>query len=166
VTVDFKKIGIVAFAFGPPDSIEPNQTLSIITTKKARELNARVYAQKDIKITAKGVKVDYVKQNNKKALSTLQVAEKTVEWIKKNNITNLYVMAAKPHLWRCKRDIGEILEREKINITIHTCFELIFKENWFYDIRDEKEWIKREKIIKKMPFWLYSLLNKLKGPPS
>jgi len=62
VAIDSKKIGIVAFAFGPPDNTRSNNIISEITTKKARELNARVYAQKDIKITAKGIKVDYVEK--------------------------------------------------------------------------------------------------------
>lgn len=170
-----RKAGVVAFAFGMPGTILSNRRIAEIATKKARELNAPVYTQLDV-FVGKDVRVERIKQKCiDNPPSTLRIARGAVEWAKRNDITELWIVAAKPHLWRARRDVQEVVyEKEGITefqfpdrmIRVYGCKEVEqYSENsWFCSdsLQDKtcsrEEWNKRESLIKLIPFFLYKLV--------
>jgi len=107
-----KITGIVAFAFGVPDTISSNRRIAEIASKKAHELDAPVYTQLDVRVES-GIQVEYIKEDFSKPPSTLRMARGVVQWAKQKGFTELWVVAAKPHLWRVIRDIQQAIREVK-----------------------------------------------------
>ncbi|HWA64378.1 MAG TPA: hypothetical protein VG866_00770, partial [Candidatus Paceibacterota bacterium] len=72
--------------------------------------------------------------------------------------------AALPHLWRCERDLRAAVREARADITVRICEEIRTvggEEYWYMPdstqprVRSAKEWLKREKILLMMPFFLY-----------
>ena len=97
------KSGILPFAFGVPETILSNRRIAQIASRKAHELGAPVYTQLDIHIEA-GIEVEFTEEQPSKPPSTLRFARGAAQWARRKNLTDLWVVAAKPHLWRCVRD--------------------------------------------------------------
>ena len=155
-------VGIVAFAFGTPDSIFPNWRIAQITLRKARELDGRVYAQLDIRVE-KGVPVEYTEEEPGNPPPTLRIARGAVQWAKQHRLTELWVVAAKPHLWRVLRDVQQSVQEDGALIEVHVCEEIkqYSKDSWFWPdstqkrTRSWKNWWPRELILRLMPFFIY-----------
>lgn len=166
-----RKPGVVAFAFGMPGSIASNQRIAEIATSKARELSAPVYTQLDVFI-GKHIPVERIEQAfMNDPPPTLRIARRAVEWAIRHGITELWIVAAKPHLWRALRDVREaVYEKRDISgvswIQVYGCEEVkqYPEDSWFCsDSLQErtcsrKEWDKRERILELMPFFLYKLV--------
>lgn len=163
-----KTTGIVAFAFGAPDVIRSNQRIAQIASQKARELNAPVYTQLDILIEAIApeIKVTYTDEKPGNPPPTLRIARGAIEWAKRQRLTELLVVAAKPHLWRCVRDLTQSVREAGVPILIRFCKEIEqFPEDEWYcpdstqlRARSQKDWQSRERILKLMPFFIYKLI--------
>ena len=157
-----KITGIVAFAFGAPDTISSNRRIAEIASKKAHELGAPVYTQLDVRVES-GIQVEYIKEDFSKPPPTLRMARGVVQWAKRKGFTELWVVAAKPHLWRVIRDIQQAIREVKTRIKIHTCKEIeqYTEDSWFCPnstqdrTRSRDAWDKREKILKFTPFFIY-----------
>ena len=155
-------VGIVAFAFGTPDSIFPNWLIAKITLRKARELDGRVYTQLDIRVE-KGVPVEYTEEEPGNPPPTLRIARGAVQWAKQHRLTELWVVAAKPHLWRVLRDVQQSVQEDGALIEVHVCEEIkqYSKDSWFWPYstqkrtRSWKNWWPRELILRLMPFFIY-----------
>jgi hypothetical protein len=160
-----KEIGIVAFAFGVPDTIRSNRRIAEIASQKAQELKAPVYTQLDVRIEP-GIEVEYIDQKLNNPPQTLRIARGAIRWAKRLELRELWVSAAKPHLWRCLRDLEQVVREAGIQIEIR-----VFKEieqcpeyKWFCSdsaqewTRSRKAWNKRERILKLMPFFFYKLV--------
>ena len=155
-------VGIVAFAFGTPDSIFPNWRIAQITLRKARELDGRVYTQLDIRVE-KGVPVEYTEEEPGNPPPTLRIARGAVQWAKQHRLTELWVVAAKPHLWRVLRDVQQSVQEDGALIEVHVCEEIkqYSKDSWFWPYstqkrtRSWKNWWPRELILRLMPFFIY-----------
>lgn len=164
-----RKTGVVAFAFGVPHSILSNQRISLLATHHAIHLKARIYTQRDIYIEAgcqfgeNGIKVDYTDEDPANPPPTLRMARGAVQWAKEQGIELLLVVAAKPHLWRCMRDLSKAAEEFGGTIEIRVCEEIEEwpEDSWFCPdstqerVRSRTSWNKRETILKLMPFWIY-----------
>jgi hypothetical protein len=157
-----KKTGIVAFAFGVPDTILSNRRIAEIASKKARELNGRVYTQLDIRVED-DISVEYTDEKPGNPPPTLRIARGAVQWAKRHGLTELWVVAAKPHLWRALRDVQRAVREDGARIEVRVCKEVeqYPEDSWFCPdstqdrVRSRKAWDKRERILKLMPFFLY-----------
>lgn len=157
-----KGVGIVAFAFGVPETIRSNQRIARITLQKARELNAPVYTQIDVRVWP-GVEVKYTNEEPGNPPPTLRIARSAVQWAKQQRLIELWVVAAKPHLWRCVRDLTQSVREAGMQIAIRVCKEIeqFPEDEWFCSdstqprTRSRKDWQGRERILKLMPFFIY-----------
>jgi len=159
---------VIALAFGWPASIKPNQQIGQIASKKAREMNAPVYTQLDVEIED-GVQVYRVTETPGQPPSTLRMAREIAKWAKDRRVAVIWLVAAKPHLWRARRDLEEALAEVKWEIGVQICQE-IFEypdDSWFSPesaqarTRLEKTWKWRELILRAMPFSVYEIVDKL-----
>lgn len=161
------KIGIVAFAFGAPFTIESNRSIAGIALKNAQEFNAMVYTQRDVFFGfSLGINVEYTEEEFGNPPPTLRIARGAIRWAKRRRLTELWIVAAKPHLWRVLRDIYQANHEVRARIEIHVCKEIeqYPEEFWFCPdslqkrTRSRKLWNKRERILKFMPFFIYKLI--------
>ncbi|MFA5051073.1 MAG: hypothetical protein WC499_03090 [Patescibacteria group bacterium] len=163
-----EKSGIVAFAFGTPFTISSNKEISRIASQKALELEVPVFTQLDIRVEPE-VHVEYIGGEFNDPPPTLRIARAAVKWAKEKEIKNLLIVAAKPHLWRCKRDLVQAILEAEAKIEVWVCDEEINsypEDSWFCPdstqerVRSRKLWNKRERILNFLPFFLYKLVAK------
>jgi len=165
------KKGIVAFAFGVPATIFSNHCLANIALRQALRASSPIYTQADIQIEkGKGIEVCLIEEREGSPAPTLRIARGAVKWAIKKEITTLLIVAAEPHLWRCLRDVTEAIKEEKAQtqISVCACKELscISEEKWFCSdstqarTQSRKNWERRERILKVMPFWIYKHVAK------
>ncbi|MGE4554981.1 MAG: hypothetical protein AB7D02_02550 [Candidatus Paceibacterota bacterium] len=160
-----EKVGIIIFPFGSPSTIPPNRVLGEIGLKKAQELKkALVYTHHDISISKGGeVDVEYFEEKSNKPSTTLQMAREAVKWAKDHHLTELLVIAAKPHLWRVLRDLSLVIKESEIKIELRTLPEIeeYPEDFWFCSESTQKRtrskiaWKTREKILRLIPKILY-----------
>lgn len=159
------KTGIIAFAFGVPEIILSNRLIAELASRKARELNCRVYTQRDICIE-RGIPVEYAKEEQDNPPPTLRIARGAVQWAKRYRITEMVVVAAKPHLWRALRDLRRAIRESGVQIEVQACPEIerYPEVSWFCldstqdRVRTRKAWNKRERILKLLPFCIYKVI--------
>lgn len=159
------RAAVVAFAFGTPSTIRPNTRIASITARKARELQAPVYTQADIALEP-GVETVQIDEKDGKPPPTLRIARGAARWAKARRLTELWVVAAKPHLWRAERDLREAVQEVGGGITIRVPDEIRNSPSheWFCcdseqeRTRSASAWKKRECILRIMPFSLYKLI--------
>ncbi len=157
-----KTTGIVAFAFGVPETIRSNQRIAEIASEKACELDALVYTQLDIRVKPR-IQVEYIEEKPGNPPSTLRIAREAVQWAKRHRITELWVVAAKPHLWRALRDVQQAVREVGARIEVRVCEEIeqYPEDSWFCSdskqerVRSRKQWNKRELIFKLIPYFAY-----------
>ena len=156
------EIGIVAFSFGVPYTILSNRRIATIASQKAEEFKARIYTQLDI-LVKKGLTVDYTEEEPGKPPPTLRIARGAVKWAQKHNLKELWIVAAKPHLWRCQRDLEQAIKEVKAQIKVRLCqkeIEQFPEKEWFCENSTQKRTrfqnrYYRERILKCLPFFLY-----------
>lgn len=162
-----EKVGIVAFAFGVPETITPNRLIGEIVVQQSKKLGgAAVFTQKDVLITDKDISVTYVEERPGSPPPTLRIAREAIRWAVYKGITTLYIVAAKPHLWRCQRDLALAVEEARVKIKVRVCEEVKrYPENiWFSEdstqarTQSKENWEKRERWLKAMPVFLYKLI--------
>lgn len=159
------KTGIVAFAFGVPATIASNKLIASIASKLAREINAPIYTQADVCVET-GIRVKYTTEMQGDPPPTLRIARGAVDWAKANGFETLYVIAAEPHIQRCIRDLRYAVAETRTNIMVLTNLKRHdFKTgSWFCldstqpRTRSLKAWRSRERILEKLPMWLYKLI--------
>ena len=160
------KAGIVAFAFGVPWNIRSNQRIAGIAENKAIDLSAPVYTQKDVHIDLISA-VTYTEEELGHPPPSLRMARGAVRWACTRRITDLWVVAARPHISRCMRDLIKAVEQSGRQISIHVCQEEIdqFPEDLWFCLnstqprtRSRQAWERRERIFRYLPFWLYKIV--------
>ncbi len=162
-----KDKGVVAFAFGIPYTDPSNEQIARIASWKAHELHAPVYTQLDVRIET-GVDVTYTTEEPGKPPQTLRIARGAVEWAVRAGFSELWIVAAKPHLWRALRDMERAVRESKNRIVIHTCTEIEEhpEDSWFSPssgqkhTRSRKAWNRRENILRILPFVVYKRVAK------
>lgn len=156
------KAGIIAQAFGVPYTINSNMIISQIASQMARELNATVYTQLDI-LVQPGVSVVYTKEQPGNPPPTLEIARGAVEWAIQNKVEILWIAAAKPHLWRCTRDLKRAVKEAGARIKTRVCPEINehSTDNWYCKNSAQRRtcsrlnWWSRELVLMLMPFFVY-----------
>jgi len=160
-----KTVGIVAFAFGAPHTIRSNRRIAQIASQRAWELNGRVYTQPDIHVEESTL-VEYIEEKPDNPSPTLRIARGCVQWAIRCRLTVLWVVAAKPHLWRALRDIRAAIREARVRIEVRVCQEIkqYPEESWFcpdstqYRTQSREAWNRRERILKLMPFCVYKIV--------
>lgn len=155
-----EKVAVVAFGFGSTSALPSNRTIAKIAYAKAKELKAMVYTEPDISLDC-GVSLLYVAESPS---PTFRLAKAAVIQAKKDNVDVIWVVAAAPHLERCRRDIKFVAEEMLFEVAVRACNEVyqIPENNWFSSkavqkhARSKKAWEKRNGILMKMPMWLYT----------
>jgi len=158
--------GIVAFAFGAPCTIESNKRIARIASHKAHEFGAPVYTQCDIFIEH-GIEVYNCEEIESLPPPTLRIARGAVQWAQEQRLSELWIVAAQPHLWRCLRDLERAVRETEAQIKILACEEIWYypPDGWFClnstqeRTRYREAWDKRERILKFMPFFIYKRIG-------
>lgn len=162
------KTGIVAFAFGTPSNIQSNIWIAEIAAQKALQTGAPVYTQMDVNIEEPRVAVIRDPEEIPgQPPSTLRMARNTVRWAKQQRISFLWLIAAKPHLWRAQRDLKAAAKEETgLRLAVVPCWKIreIPEQMWFCPesnqiyIRSQMVWERREDILKILPFAIYNYI--------
>ncbi len=155
-------MGIVAFAFGAPSSTLSNRRIAEIAAQKARLLGVTVYTQYDVEVD-RGIAVAYTCEDVGHPPPTLRIARGAVSWALEFEFTDLFVVAAKPHLWRAHRDLKEAVREVSANIRIYIFAECLAYpyESWFCAdstqgyTSSRARWRRRERLLKLAPFSVY-----------
>jgi hypothetical protein len=159
-----KKAGIVTFALGTPDSIQSNKRLALISMRKARLLKAPIYTQRDFGVDPQpGIFITYTEEEPGKPPPTFIIARGAVQWAKARGIKELWIVCARPHLKRCKRDLEYAIQEVYADITVRVCEGILMfpAHEWFCEDSTQvrttslKEWWLREFIATHIPMWLY-----------
>jgi hypothetical protein len=169
--VKSNKIGIVAFAFGTPWNILSNIKIADIAMNESGwscgEQKFPIYTQADL-VFENSVDATYILQKGDDPPPTLRIAQAAVRWAIHNTISELRIVCAEPHLWRCRRDLKRVVKESGytiIKISWSKEIEKIPGDVWFCPdstqerTRSRKAWNKRERILKIMPFWLYKMVE-------
>lgn len=160
-----KKAGVIAFAFGVPGTILSNQRIAQIASRKAQELTAPIYTQLDVHVES-GIEVEYTKEEPGNPPPSLRIARGAVQWAERQRFTELWVVAAKPHIWRCLRDLKYAVREARAKIEVKACKEIeqYPEDEWFCSdsiqerTRSRKNWQRRERILRLIPIFLYKLI--------
>lgn len=166
--VSENNVGVIAFAFGTPQSLRSNVRLARWATRFAdRSTNGNsfpIFTQHDILIDEDVYDVTYVHGEFRgKAPSTLRIAREAVEWAQERGIDSLWVIAAKPHLDRALRDLQWAARDAGMALSLQVPKSLWQTESrrWF-DRTSEQEhtrsfdkWDMHEWLLQLLPPWLY-----------
>jgi hypothetical protein len=153
------KLGIVAFAFGVPYTIESNKIIATIAQENSLEHKAPIYTQSDIVIN-ETLNINYIEGDQP---PTLRIAREAIKWAKKNDLDGLLIIAAAPHINRAMRDMKMAIKEAKQKIILIKCLDVYNypKAIWFCSnssqtrTKSKMEWYKREIILKILPFFIY-----------
>lgn len=168
-------IGVVAFAFGMPSTVHSNILIADIARDVARNLGNHdhqilpVFTQTGVRIEAVGqldIPVEYLEQSRRYTPTTLQVARGAVRWAMRRGITKIIVVAARPHLKRCMRDMSSTIHGvgAEIEVTYSRHVNMVPIEDWFCQdslqprTRSRRRWWIKESILKVVPFFIYKLI--------
>lgn len=182
------KIGIVAFAFGAPHSTFANWRIAEMARyevwrqeqESSLEIHAQIFTQRDIQfdplgpqndprdertlVEVQSVEVTYIEGESDCPPSTLRIARGAVKWAKQRGIRKLWVVAAKPHLWRCVRDLKYAIREADahIEVFVYQGIKEIPGDKWFYPLGSTQKrvqsfwkWWPREIILRLMPMGIY-----------
>jgi uncharacterized SAM-binding protein YcdF (DUF218 family) len=158
--------GIVAFAFGVPADTAANKRIAQIASAYAERFGIPVFTQRDI-VLEEGFDVTRTQENESPA-STLAIARSAVAWARERKIETVWVVAALPHLWRCRRDLHAAGEEAQYGLIQRIPTEISRSPygSWFDPsstqprVRSFPKWIVRESILRLMPFSIYARIAK------
>jgi hypothetical protein len=161
---DSTKAGVLAFAFGVPYNIWPNQTIATIAARKALELGAPVFTQQDIQFNPSwGIEADYCSETPGNPPPTLRIAREAMLWANSLGLKEVWVVGARPHLHRIIRDINYLIKYTNTSIKFRLCEEtlLYWPEEYYAKnsiqprVTSARAWWPRELILLAMPMFVY-----------
>ena len=166
------QVGIVAFTFGTPYTLRTNQFISRLAFQKARRIDAPVYTQLDIDSSwGFQQKTTYTPEIAGHAPPTLRICRGAVQWAKQLSLSELWIVCARPHLWRCKKDLEYAIHEAAADISIHVCEEIKEEsENFWYCpesaasqwyTRSRLAWLVRDSILRALCFFNYSIYRRI-----
>ncbi len=159
---------IIAFTFGAPFDIPPNMRLAGVASAESRLLGADIFTQKDLQDIngmRLGGSLNFIEEG-KDPPPTLRIARWAIQEMPKT-VKCVSVVAAKPHIWRAIRDTKRALcEVGRSNVAIIVpCAISESKWSWWFCKESTQKgtqtpwnWLKREFILRIMPFWVYKKL--------
>ena len=158
--------GVVAFAFGVPGTILSNRRIAQIAEKLAKDLKAPIYTQRDVWIAdLLKVKVEYTPEVIGKPPPTFRIVRGAIEWATRENLNELWVVAATPRLPRVLRDFSwAIDEFHDINIRVAEEMGFVPEEVWYSPdsrqkrTRSARDWQRAERVLNYLPPFLYKFI--------
>lgn len=153
-----ERVGIVVFAFGTPSTTKANELLAKVGVGRCHVYSSvQVFTQRDIAITDTDISVQYCMENPGNPPPTLRIARQAVVWAKKERIMHLGIVAASPHVWRCRRDLLYAIKEANAQIGVFSIYSGVeySPESTQPRVRSPKDWWPREIILRCMPMWLY-----------
>jgi hypothetical protein len=160
------KTGLVAFAFGVPNTLRSNRSIAAAASAKAVDLGCPLYTQRDILPIAPNIELELVQEDYPRRVPTLRIALGAVRWAIDKGLGELWVCAADAHLPRCLRDVRFALQKANAAINVRVC---TFAENyppdyWFCedslqaDTRKRWRWRVRDAILMNLPIRFYAFI--------
>jgi hypothetical protein len=155
--------GVVAFAYGTPPYLVTNQWIANMAEDKARgNIGGYIYTQPDIVIQAPWAAVTRLPEKPGKPSPTWRIARGAAMWAKELGLTKLWIACARPHAWRCERDLRMALREIGHEAVASFCPEVFERpeEVWFRleSTQDrtttQEKWEQRENLLKKLPVWI------------
>lgn len=157
----------MGFAFATPASAFVNQVLRHrvvdIYNEQAGEVNIFTHCDLgDLLPPIVRMRMQMTREEEGKPSTTLRMAREAVAFARKYRMTEIRVVAAKPHMWRCLRDIAKAMEEAKINLPIiREDFERMSWFAWFHKsstqprTRSPWAWLQRDVLLWLMPWKMY-----------
>ncbi len=170
MTASSERKAVVAFAFGMPFSIPANEAVHDVACGAAHLMNATVFTQADCGImnphVPNGVLILPQIPSANPPPPTLRIARFAAQNAKDMGITELYIVAAPPHIWRCMRDMKMAMREVGLKATLSAYGQDILQEEhspsyWFYPEGEQYctqyryRWMIRDTILYCIPWWLY-----------
>jgi hypothetical protein len=161
---------VVAFAFGIPETTIANTEIALIAEKWAANLECPIYTQSEEYLHFDPVlcpNVIQTKEDPGLPAPTLRIARGAVAYAIENGISQIFVVCAKPHLWRCLRDLHKVAlgEREYIEIVAVDEIQESKWSEWFCPdctqlrARSIPVWLFYDLILRCMPWYLYKRIG-------
>lgn len=158
-----RMVGIVALAFGVPETIPSNRYIATVASAKARTLGAPIFTQRDILPSPQGPKTEYVSEDPGQPPPTLRIVRWAVRRAMALGIGELWLVCAEPHLWRAERDLRYAVKEAGASIVVRVCEEVLLAPagTWFSKestqprTRSRSDWNKRELLLRFMPLFVY-----------
>ena len=158
-----EKILIAAFAFGESREIFPNRRLASIAEECSSNFkNYLIVTQDDIAVSSK-CNVVYVKNKPARPATTLMVACEAVNEALGQGIMTIYIVAGRPHLWRCIRDVKQLIQEAGANIEVRVAPRIKRSNYWSWFDKKSVQFRTQsplkgfwyEPLFRIIPFWLY-----------
>ena len=107
--------------------------------------------------------MEYTDEESGNPPPTLRIARGAIQWAKRYRLTELWVVAAKPHLWRALLDVEKAILEDGARIKVYVCkkIEQYPEDSWFCPdstqdrVQSREAWNRRENILKLIPFFIY-----------
>jgi hypothetical protein len=162
------KKGVAAFAFGVPSTIWSNQEISRIAVNTAAVESLTIFTQLDIQASSPSwgkITVEYLPDEDPKdPPPTLRIARWVIRRAVQEDLSEIIVVAARPHIWRVMRDMEEAArEAGFLQLLIKPAPETwsYREEKWYCAdstqkrVQSREAWREREAVLEAVPFWLY-----------
>lgn len=156
---------VAAFAFGAPHTVKSNRWIAEFSLRESRRRNqAPIFTQTDIQFPEQiEVEVKYLSEEPGNPPPTLRIARWVTREAVRRGARRIVVVAAKPHLRRCIRDMEMAIREAGTRIQVVGSEEIQFiqEDDWFDPngtqprAASKKTWSRRERIVMLLPFFVY-----------
>ncbi len=150
---------VVAFSFGRPANIRPNQVIANEAVRLAQKYGAPIVTQRDVPLENRICVefIDAIGEMNQSHVSTFKVVQRFAKLAQEHDWKKVLVVAAPGYLWRCVRD----LEKLSFVVWVSDCMNKHPSNIWF--CKNSTQWWTRnyfafwmrEICIRLTPWWLY-----------
>ncbi len=129
--------------------------------KESLTHSACIITQHEIRI----VGADYVDAPGPQGpIPTLRLSRAAVQWAHWHGLDELIIVAAKPHVWRCVRDLKYAAQEVnfKIDIRPSRLIDKVPRDHWFrgdsrqWYTQNQIAWHMRDSILRVMPMFFYT----------
>ena len=159
---------VVALAFGIPASLHSNKCVALSASEQAKKLGGvPIFTQLGMKMHYDLPAIQVPGEYPGHWANTMQMAHAAVRWAKENGVTELWVAAATPHMWRSLRDFRYAVAAVGALITIRECPQAkhFTNNDWFrleseqLHTRSKWHWLLWELPLRCIPMSLYTKLT-------
>ena len=157
---------VIAFAFGVPSTLPSNKAIAAIANVVATTCECQIFTQSDAGLDSPNVILAIEEEGAPPP--TLRIAREAAVHILQHDVGTIWIVAARPHLWRCIRDTKAALQAlNQSSVQIKVPWKLLNEYNmrtWLClesnqpRTRSWWNWWSREVILMLIPFWLYQLV--------
>ena len=163
-----EKYGVVAFGFTCAPASHSEREIAMGAQTLSQKFEAPIFTQICMPIIAGEFDVSYIAQSpDGSPPPTLRICREAVAWARKRGITVLWVVCARPHRWRVKRDLQYAIREAGSDIKIYyeggrrvPYVEWFWTGSKLWYARGPLRWHLRDTILRLMPFAIYRHIAK------